>query len=167
MQKKSSPREAGTQTEDRSQKTGARSQKSAVGRGGSPRRPRPLTNAAVADRGPQTRDQHLSALAAKLDRNHSALFTVANDIVNLKRKLRRQEEIYRTLAANRGSRFAEYVCQLVELSNLDCAGLPAEGGAKGDQGLTAPCPGGGSTPISAAALSSQRDAKAASSRRTP
>ena len=53
------------------------------------------------------------------------------------------------------------------LRNLECAGLPAEGGAKGDQGLTAPCRNGGSTPISEAALSSQRDAKAASSRRTP
>jgi hypothetical protein len=41
------------------------------------------------------------------------------------------------------------------LRNLECAGL------------TAPCRNGGSTPISAAALSSQRDAKAASSRRTP
>ena len=79
-------------------------------------RPRPPVVAAVAVPGPQTRDQHLSALAAKLDRNHSALFTVANGIVNLKRKLRRQEEIYRTLAANRGSRFAEYVRQLAETS---------------------------------------------------
>ena len=72
--------------------------------------------AAVADRGPQTRDQHLSALAAKLDRNHSALFTVATGIVNLKRKLRRQEELYRTLALNYGSRHAEHTRQVVELS---------------------------------------------------
>ena len=66
--------------------------------------------------GPQTRDQHLSALSVKIDATHKALVTVANDIVNLKRKLRRQEEIYRTLAHNYGSRTAEYTRQIVEAS---------------------------------------------------
>jgi hypothetical protein len=119
MQKKTEIESARSGHANRSQKTGARSQKSAVGTTRRVVRPRPLTNAAVAVPGPQTRDQHLAALAAKLDRNHSALFTVATGIVNLKRKLRRQEEIYRTLAANRGSRFAEYVRQLVETSGLN------------------------------------------------
>ena len=66
--------------------------------------------------GPQTRGQHLSALSAKIDATHKALVTVANGIVNLKRKLRRQEELYRTLAHNYGSRTAEYTRQLVEAS---------------------------------------------------
>jgi hypothetical protein len=119
--------------------------------------------------GPRTRVQHLTALMAKRHATHRALITVATGIVNLKRKLRRQEELYRTLAHNYGSRHAEYTRQLVELSNLDCAGLPAEGGAKGDQGLTAPSPVGGLTPTISTnhAASSRGKNKAASSRRTP
>jgi hypothetical protein len=66
--------------------------------------------------GPRTRDQHLSALSAKIDATHKSLIVVANGIVNLKRKLRRQEEIYRTLAHNYGTRTAEYTRQVVESS---------------------------------------------------
>ena len=67
--------------------------------------------------GPRTRDQHSAALSAKIDATHKALVTVATGIVNLKRKLRRQEEIYRVLAHNYGSRHAEHTRQVVELSN--------------------------------------------------
>lgn len=66
--------------------------------------------------GPRTRDQHISALSAKIDATHKALITVATGIVNLKRKLRRQEEIYRTLAHNYGSRTAEHTRQIIEAS---------------------------------------------------
>jgi hypothetical protein len=44
------------------------------------------------------------------------MVTVATGIVNLKRKLRRQQEIYRTLAHNYGSRTAEHTRQIVETS---------------------------------------------------
>jgi hypothetical protein len=67
--------------------------------------------------GPQTRVQHMTALMAKRHATHRALITVATGIVNLKRTLRRQEELYRTLAHNYGSRTAEYTRQLAELSN--------------------------------------------------
>jgi hypothetical protein len=67
--------------------------------------------------GPQTRGQHLGALSAKICATRKALHEVATGIVNLKRKLRRQEELYRTLAHNYGSRTAEHTRQLAELSN--------------------------------------------------
>ena len=67
------------------------SQRSAVGTTRRVVRPRPPVVAAVAVPVPQTRDQHLSALSAKIDATHKALVTVATGIVNLKRKLRRQE----------------------------------------------------------------------------
>lgn len=69
--------------------------------------------------GPRTRDQHLCALEAKIDATHKALVTVATGIVNLKRKLRRQEEIYRTLAHNYGARTAEHTRQIIEASAIN------------------------------------------------
>jgi len=66
--------------------------------------------------GPRTRDQHLSALSAKIDATHKAMIVAATGICNLQRKLRRQQEIYRTLAHNYGSRTAEHTRQIVETS---------------------------------------------------
>ena len=69
--------------------------------------------------GPRTRDQHLSALSAKIDATHKAMIVVATGIVNLKRKLHRLEELYRTLAHNYGARTAEHTRQIVETSALN------------------------------------------------